>query len=322
MENKPSVAIQSSSWVIELDPDDAGDSSAFVVPFEIGQTKSLVQESIPPAQSKVIAIASGKGGTGKTTTTTNLAIALQDIGLKVLIIDADFGLANDHLLLGVETKGDIGDVLSGKKDLKDVLIECPSGIHLLPGGVGSSHLSELEEHEWTTFSRELACLEPHFDVILIDLAAGVSPQIMRFLAPAHEIILVTNPEVTAMMDAYGLVKCLHSWNSHKPVEVQVILNRVKDRRDSLLAIQKLRKVVGKHLSSVKMNYLGYVPYDHYLLHSISIQEPVVLSHPRSFVTACLRGIAQKIYHQFRSWERAQEAESLYPSYFASLEPKN
>ncbi|MBF0492587.1 MAG: AAA family ATPase [Deltaproteobacteria bacterium] len=322
VENETSNVVQSSSWVIELGEEETADTSAFVVPFEIGRVKSLIQESIPPAQSKVIAVASGKGGTGKTTITTNLAISLQSIGLRVLVIDADFGLANDHLLLGVETKGDIGDVLAGRKDLKDILVECPSGMYLLPGGVGSSHLSELEEHEWKTFSRELSCLEPSFDVILVDLAAGVSPQIMRFLTPAHGIILVTNPEITAMMDAYGLVKCLDSWSSHQAVEVQVILNRVKDRRDSLLAIQKLRKVVAKHLTSVKMNYLGYIPYDHYLLHSISIQEPVVLSHPRSFVTACLKGIAQKIYHQFRAWEKIQEEEAIYKSYFGLLEPKS
>src|SRR5262249_20162417 len=156
----------------------------------------IPEGSIPPAQSQVICIASGKGGTGKTTFTTNLAIALKKEGLRVLIVDGDFGLANDHLLLGLEPKGDIGDVLAGRKDIRDILLTGPEGIRLLPGGVGSSDLSTMEDYELQNLARDVGCLEPDFDVILVDLAAGVSPQIMRFLKPAHEIFIVTNPEVT------------------------------------------------------------------------------------------------------------------------------
>ncbi len=295
------------------------DHAPLIVPFELGKKKSHLDMSIPPAQAQVIAIASGKGGTGKTTFTTNLAIALQMSGLKVLIIDADFGLANDHLLLGIEPQGDVEDVLAGRKDIREIIIPGPQEVHLLPGGVGSSNLSALEDYQLQHLARDIGSLEPDYDVILVDLAAGVSSQIMRFMKPAHERILVTNPEVTALLDAYGLIKCLSSWTGGEPVELQVIQNRVKNREDSITSIKKLRRVTNKHLSNIQLNFLGYIPFDHYLLHSIAIQEPVVVSHPRSFVTACIKGIAQKIASHHRSWSRRQEGESPDPSYFAKLE---
>ncbi len=297
-------------------------STPVFVPFELGDKNKAPRISIPPAQSQVICIASGKGGTGKTTFTTNLAISLKAKGLRVLIVDADFGLANDHLLLGLNPQGDIGDVLSGRKDVREVLLEGPYGIHLLPGGVGSSDLSSLEDYDLRNLAREIGRLEPDYDVILFDLAAGISPQIMRFLKPAHEIIIVTNPEVTALVDAYGLIKSLSVWNEHKGSELKVVLNRVKSREDSISSMQRLRQVVQKHLPSMKLNYMGYIPFDRYLLHSIAIQEPVTISHPRSQVVACIKAIAQRIQANYRAWDRKQQIKNPVPSYFAKLEQQS
>ncbi len=310
-----SELIQAEALEKEIDISEA----PVFVPFNVGHKQQGPRISMPPAQSQVICVASGKGGTGKTTFTTNLAISLKSKGLRVLIVDADFGLANDHLLLGLTPQGDIGDVLSGRKDVREVLLEGPEGIHLLPGGVGSSDLSSLEDYDLRNLGREIGRLEPDYDIILFDLAAGISPQIMRFLKPAHEIILVTNPEVTALVDAYGLIKSLLSWNNHKSFELKIVLNRVKSREDSVASMQRLRQVVNKHLSSVKLNYMGYIPFDRYLLHSISIQEPVIMSHPRSQVVACIKAIAQRIQAQYRAWDRKQQFKSPVPSYFAKLE---
>jgi flagellar biosynthesis protein FlhG len=295
------------------------DEAPILVPFELGAVLDIPKIAIPPAQSKVVCIASGKGGTGKTTFTTNLAIALRHSGLRVLIVDADFGLANDHLLLGLEPQGDIGDVLGGRKDIRGVLVEGPAGLHLLPGGMGLSNLADLENHHFRTLAREIGSLEPDYDIILFDLAAGVSAQIMRFLKPAHEVILVTNPEITALFDAYGLIKCLSLEAGGEPFEVQVVMNRVRDREDALGAMQRLRHAVAKHLGTMRLNYLGYIPFDRYLLHSISIQKPAVLSHPRAFVTTCLKAIEERILSRYRSWERNQAFKTPHPSYFAKLE---
>lgn len=316
---KPSNGFQNTSWRVEEEEPLSGGESPFVVPFEIGGKKSVNSIIVPPAQSRVIGVASGKGGTGKTTFTTNLAIALRTFGFRVLIVDADFGLANDHLLLGLEPKGDVGDVLAGRKEIREILLTGPGDIHLLPGGVGSTDLSTLEEYDRQTLAREIGSLEPDYDLMLVDLAAGVAPQIMRFLKPAHDVILVTNPEVTALIDAYGLIKCLSLWKQNDPLELQLVINRVREKKESLTSVQKLRRVVGKHLKNIHMNYLGYIPFDHYLLHSISIQEPVVISHPRSFVTACIRAIAQKISVQTKAWMKQQEEDASIPSYFAKLE---
>ncbi|GEM_PF-1516944 len=323
MEPKASSIRQENVLEFELgDESLETDASNYVVPFEFGFKRDAPKVDIPPAQAQVIAIASGKGGTGKTTFTTNLAIALRKEGLRILIVDADFGLANDHLLLGIEPHGDISDVLSGRMDIRDVLLPGPEGIHLLPGGMGSSHLSTMENYELQALARDIGSIEPDYDVILLDLSAGVSPQIMRFLKPAHDLIIVTNPEVTALLDAYGLIKCLSNWNPDKQLELQVVQNRVRTREDSIASMQKLRRVVGKHLQSVKLNFLGYIPFDHYLLHSIAIQEPVVISHPRAFVTGCLKGIAQRIRSRYQQWNRLQNTQTPYLSYFAQLEQQS
>jgi len=307
---------QTFSWEEEdLSPDEG----ALLVPFEIGSKPRAPDSPLPPAQAQVLCIASGKGGTGKTTFTTNLAIALAKEGLKVLIVDGDFGLANDHLLLGLELKGDIRDVITGRRPIREVLLQGPEGITLLPGGSGDSDLSTLADFEIRSLSRDIGCLEPEFDIILIDLAAGISPQIMRFLRPAHEIILVTNPEVTALLDAYGLIKSISAWNPGKEIEIQVVENRVKTREEAVGSMKRLRRVAGKYLENLHLSFLAYIPYDRYLLHSIAIQEPVVLSHPRSFVTACLTGIAQKLKGRYRGWDERQHGEHPQPSYFAQLE---
>jgi flagellar biosynthesis protein FlhG len=295
---------------------------AFVIPFDIGvQTKSE-KFSIPPAQCKVIGIASGKGGTGKTTFTINLAITLKRRGIRVLILDADFGLANDHLLLGIQPHGDIEDVLAGRKGIRDVILDGPEGVHLIPGGMGSSHLSNLESYDFQALARDLRTLEPDYDVVLIDLAAGISPQILRLLKPVHEVILVTNPEVTALIDAYGLVKCLAPKESKQRLDIHVVLNRVKDQEEAVTSLKKLRHTVQKHLKNIKLNFLGYIPFDRYLLHSISIQKPAVISHPRSFVTQCLKGIETKLYSRYRQWEKEQEKTTPYQSYFFILEQQS
>ena len=166
-----------------------------------------------------------------------------------------------------------------------------------PGGMGSSRLSNLEPYEIAILARELSCLEPDYDLVLVDLAAGISPANLRWMKPAHDRILVTNPEVTALIEAYGLVKCLALEGGEAIREINVVMNRVRDEAEFHQSMKKLRQVVAKHLSNVRLNSLGYIPFDRYLLHSIAIQRPAVLS-------------PQGLCDFLSAWHRGQVVRSL------------
>lgn len=293
-------------------------ASDFRLPEPAALSPRTISEVIPSAQCQVICVASGKGGTGKTTLTTNLAICLAQRGLKTLIVDADLGLANAHLLLGLKASADVSHVLDGTKKIQEIIMEGPAGVHLVPGGSGFSHLSDLKDHELRYFASALLELEGGWDVVLVDLSAGISPQVMRFLAPAHEIILVTNPEVTALMDAYALLKSLTALKKENQSVIRCIINRVQDEREAKNALQRIRWVTSKHLPMIQLVSWGYIPYDRHLLHSIAVRQPVILLHPRSFVTTCFTSIANRIIALHDQWKQEQSKRFISPSYFAQL----
>ncbi|MBI2336504.1 MAG: MinD/ParA family protein [Deltaproteobacteria bacterium] len=294
-----------------------------VVPFDFGLLEVDAHVDMPPAQSKVICIASGKGGTGKTTFTVNLALALAKAGQRVLLLDADFGLANAHLLLGVTPQADFSDYINHQKSLEEILLDGPHGLKLIPGGQGVSKLSNLQGYQVEGLARDLSYLEPQFDFILMDLAAGISLQNMLLLRPAHEIVLVTNPEITACMDAYAMIKALSAWhpdrNPKNPLGIHVVMNRIRKPSEGREALDKLTNVVKKYLENINIHYYGSIPFDRYLLHSIEIQKPLVLSHPKAKITECLEGISRQVYANYVRWNNRQMGTHPCPSYFSILE---
>ena len=170
----------------------------------------LGRPSVATAQreARVIAVASGKGGTGKSFLATNLAVALHQTGRRVAVVDCDFGLGNAHLLLGVNPRYALHHLLSGEVDLSQAQVQTPFGPDLVAGGSGISGMAEFDERQFVMFARCLGAVARDHDVVILDCAAGLSTQTVLTMLGAEHVVLVTNPEIAALTDAYALVKCL------------------------------------------------------------------------------------------------------------------
>jgi flagellar biosynthesis protein FlhG len=192
---------------------------------------------VNPAKSQVICVASGKGGTGKTLIAANLSVLLARRGHRVTLIDADFGLANAHLLLGIEPKHDISDVLSGECSVDQIMEPGPLGIKLLSGGCGRSHLALLPNSKIDFLIGEMACLEEYSDIIIVDLAAGLSPTVARFLSITHDIILVSNHEVTARSDIISTIGMLAE--TLGAATIHLVINMARNRNHAVVTFQQI-----------------------------------------------------------------------------------
>jgi len=303
-----------------LDPEEVADFEDFDSNESkvTDDSKEYSSIEIQPAKSQVICIASGKGGTGKTMVAANLAVLLAKQGLKVLLIDADFGLANSHLILGLEPEHDVSSVFTGEKTVSEIIIEGPGGLKLVPGGSGFSELAMLGDEKFLQLIKGLHELEDKADIILVDLPAGINPQVMCLLNAAHELIIVTTPEVTSLVDAYALIKSLTKMSEN--IAPQIIINRSKDKARAIVAFQKLLSVTQKHLTGkVFQKFLGWVPQNWYVINSVASRKPLVNRHPQCFATACLELIASKTLKRHVKWVDQQTETFVYPSYFAKLE---
>ncbi len=254
-----------------------------------------------PASCKVICVASGKGGTGKTIVSTNLALALTRCGFRVILLDADLGLANAHLLLGVEPSHDISSVISGTKSIDEISIDCSEGLRLIAGGSGLSELTELKEWQFKNLASQLRASEKDADIMIIDLAAGISPQVMRFLINAHDVIIVTTPDVTAQIDAYATIKTMAK--AREGLSVKVVMNRARGEDEAVAAYKKLADVVRNRLKGVKTSLLEWIPQNWYVQNSVHMRRPVVDLHPKSFVTRKFLSMAEDLKAEHGKWLR-------------------
>lgn len=265
-----------------------------------------------PPQSQVICIASGKGGTGKSIFTVNLGVSLAREGLKVLIFDADLGLANAHVLLGAYPEYDISAVFSGEKRLSDIIVNCFENVRLISGGSGFSSLAELKYRDFHFLAEELKVCEQNTDIVLVDLSAGISPQVMRFLKAAHDIILITTPDVTAMLDAYATIKSLI--NQDASTKIKIVVNRAKDRTESVAVFKKIQSVAQKNLGDISVSFFGWIPRNWYVEDSVAKRYPLVLLHPRSFTAGCFRNLASRVKNAHIQWKSdvasAEEKDAL------------
>ena len=228
--------------------------------------------------TRVISITSGKGGVGKTAVVSNVAVTLARLGKKVLIIDADLGLANVDVVLGISPPYNLNHFFSGERSLVDIMVEGPHGLKILPAGSGVQQFTRLDGQLKMQLIDALDALDEYFDVVLIDTEAGISDNVTYFNVAAQDILVVTTPEPTAITDAYALMKLLSTQYHQKRFLLAV--NSVRSADEGLDVFEKLTMVSGRYLD-IFIDYLGAIPFDRKMHDSVRQQQVMIELYPDS-----------------------------------------
>lgn len=234
--------------------------------------------SVREKRVKVISVTSGKGGVGKTNVVANLAFALTLIGKKVLVLDADMGLGNLDVMLGLAPKYNLQNVINGDIEISDVIVEGPGGMMILPASSGIQELSELTPLQKLNLLSELDKLDQAFDIMLIDTAAGISSNVMYFNTAAQDIIVVASPEPTSITDAYAVMKVLHT--KYGEGHFKLLVNMVRDSIEAKEVYRKLGRAADRFLN-ISIDYIGCIPRDKYIGLSVMEQKSVLALYPRA-----------------------------------------
>lgn len=245
----------------------------------------------PKSKMRVISVTSGKGGVGKTNFTVNLALALVELGYRVIILDGDLGLANVDIAFGITARYTIEHLIAGEKTIEEILLTGPKGIGILPGGSGVQEMANLGRPQLLNLLSNFGRLEKHADILIIDTGAGLSHTVLNFLRASDDIILVTTPEPTSLTDAYGLLKALGMGSGD--IRVGVVVNRVHLESDARDAYERLEVAVRKFLRG-SLDLLGWIYDDPLVGRAVMSQELVGIAHPESSAYRCIQWIAGTI----------------------------
>lgn len=250
------------------------------------QTRSL---------ARVITVTSGKGGVGKSNTAINLAIQFRKMGKKVIILDADFGLANIEIMFGAVPKHNLCDLIYQGKNIREIITWGPMEVGFISGGSGIVGMSNLSRDYLSYIIQNLVQLDQIADIILIDTGAGISDAVLEFLVASGEILLVTTPEPTSITDSYSLLKALyrHPRFEEETTKVKMLANRVEKGEEAHILFNKLNAVVTRYLK-IPMVYLGYIPEDAHLSRAVMQQVPVSLQNPTAKSALAYERIAQRL----------------------------
>ena len=270
---------------------------------QLGNPIKRILRDIRP-RARVLALVSGKGGVGKTNLAVNLAIGLAAVGQRVLLVDADLGLANVDLLLGQRPRGDLGHVLAGHLPLEEIVQEGVAGIRWIPGASHIAGIARVGQARREAFLENLSALETRHDFVLFDGPAGLGPGVLNVARQADELILVTTPEPPAMMDAYTTLKAAAATGAESVGQVRLIVNMVAHRRDAERVHKRLSDAAGRFLR-VPVELLGYVFCDGHVGRAVQKQEPLLLAYPHSQAAWCVRRLVGTLLENSQVRPRAR-----------------
>ena len=245
--------------------------------------------------ARVMTVTSGKGGVGKSNVSINLAIQFRRMGKKVIILDADFGLANIEIMFGAVPKHNLYDLIYQGKNIADIITRGPMDIGFISGGSGIAGMSNLSQDYLNYIIHNLAQLDKIADIIIVDTGAGISDAVLEFLVACGEVLLVTTQEPTSITDSYSLLKALyrHPRFDESYTKVKMIANRVNKEPDGRILFEKLNVVVSRYLK-IPISYLGSVPEDYHLSQAVMQQVPVSLQNPEARSSAAFQKIAARL----------------------------
>lgn len=255
---------------------------------EIMKTKNTGRST----KTRVIAVSSGKGGVGKTNLSINLALAYAQIGKKVVVLDADLGLANVNVILDVVPKYNLYHLIRKQKTLSEILLDTDYGIQIVAGASGFSKIANLSEEELHVFVEEMSALSDA-DIVIVDTGAGVSHNVLSFISAADDAIIVTTPEPTAITDAYGIIKIIATEVNNPDLGLKLIVNRVGSVTEGKRVAERVINISGQFLN-IKVDYLGYVYNDPIVSKSVLRRKPFMIVDPNSKASACVRQLVSRL----------------------------
>ncbi len=257
--------------------------------------------------TSIITFASGKGGVGKSILTVNLGILFARSGKKVTIMDADFGMANINVILGILPEYNLFHVYNGQKKLKDIILNIEDNLNIIAGASGISQLADLPEDNRKKFIEELESLN-HNDYLLIDVGSGISSNVLDMIKAANETFIITTPEPTAVTDAYGIIKAVTSFN--KNVKINLIINRVKSFQEAKIISNRIISIARQFLD-INIKYRGFVFEDINIVKSIHKQDPLVNSYPGSRASLCFEDIVNRMLNNSSEPEKSLNLKAFF-----------
>ncbi len=253
--------------------------------------------------ARVIAVTSGKGGVGKTSTSVNLAITLAGLGRRVIVIDADLGLANVEVLMGLGSMYNLEQVIEGERRMKDILVRAPGGISVVPGSSGLAKIADLTAAGRENVIEGLRELQEEADFIILDTMAGIGRNAVAFATAADEVVLVTTPEPSAIVDAYAMLKTIHA--NRDNALIRLLVNMAASQEQAKAVANKLSNVSQQYLGK-NLGFLGFLPRDPHVSQAVMQSQPFALAYPNAPATKYLQVVANRLAHHQGTPEVAQE----------------
>ena len=244
------------------------------------------------AKTRVITVTSGKGGVGKTNMSVNMALAYARLGKKVVVMDADLGLANVNVMLNMIPKFNLYHVIRKQKTMREIMVDTEYGISIVAGASGFSKIANLSDDERQNFINELDTLS-NADIIIIDTAAGVSSNVLDFVAAADDAVIVTTPEPTAITDAYGIIKIIATEIDNLNMGLKLVVNRVKTVTEAKKVADRMTSIAGQFLN-LKVEYLGFIYDDVTVSHAVLRQKPFMVIDPKCKASMCVQHIVGRM----------------------------